>query len=207
MHCVLVMIGAHDGFKMERQVREAAALGRVLLVEPVPFLFERLSARYAGSPNISLRNIAVATTDGEAMFTAPKQSANAIVPYADQLGSLLGGHAVGHDSRLSGEMELIRVRTSSFGTLLTDENITSLDVLLTDTEGMDADLLPTFPFDRVLPGQIVFEFKHADGVGRVGRKLAKLLTFLDDLGYDIGVMDGENMSAVRRTAPGAPGPA
>jgi hypothetical protein len=66
-----------------------------------------------------------------------------------------------------------------------------------DTEGMDAELLPTFPFSKILPNRIIFEFKHADGFFRVGPKLASLLNVLDLWGYRVSPMDAENMAATR----------
>ena len=75
------------------------------------------------------------------------------------------------------------------------ENISSIDVLFTDTEGMDAELLPTFPFSRITPNRLIFEFKHSDGFMRVGLKLASLLNFLDLRGYRVSVLDAENMIA------------
>lgn len=195
MHFSLVLVGAHDGSGTQDLVRQATAEGRVLLVEPVPFLFRRLEARYAHSLNIVLRNMAVGLEDGEAAFTAPKESANFIAHFADQLGSMAAGHAAAHDPRLSPHFETIRTRVSRFETLIEAEGISSIDTLLTDTEGADTDLLPTFPFFKIVPKRIIFEFKHADGPFRVGRKLAHLLVFLEDNGYRIHALDKENMIA------------
>jgi FkbM family methyltransferase len=195
LHFSLVMVGAHDGSKTDEFIRRAAAIGSVLLIEPVPFLFNRLKSRYADLPSISLRNIAIATKDGDIEFTAPKETAKSIAAWGDQLGSMIAGHAIAHDRRFSQHIEVITAKASSFETLVNAENISSIDVLYTDTEGMDAELLPTFPFSRITPNRLIFEFKHSDGYMRVGRKLASLLNFLDDCGYHVAVMDAENMMA------------
>ena len=108
---------------------------------------------------------------------------------------MVRGHAVAHDARMSQHMEVIKARASTFETLVEAEEISSVHTLFTDTEGMDAELLPTFPFSKIVPKQIIFEFKHADGYMRVGRKLASLLIFLDDHGYAVQVLDAENMIA------------
>ena len=78
MHFSLVMVGAHDGSKTEQFVRAAAGAGEVLLIEPVPFLFNRLAARYSALPNVRLRNFAISTEEREIDFTAPKETANLI---------------------------------------------------------------------------------------------------------------------------------
>ncbi len=198
-----MIVGAHDGSKLDGYIRDVANMGTVLLVEPVPFLFERLRERFGGHPRIRLRNCAVSTKDGEAEFTAPTQSANSVVAFADQLGSLLPDHAVAHASGMSRHLEVIRVQALTFATLMTTEQISSIDVLMTDTEGMDAELLPTFPFSAVMPKNIIFEFKHSDGVLRVGRKLANLLIMLDDLDYRVYWHDPENLMAVHNSGQNA----
>jgi FkbM family methyltransferase len=195
MHFNLVVVGAHDGSGMESLVQDAEATGHVLLIEPVPFLFNRLKSRYANLTKVIARNVAISTKDGEVEFTAPKETANFISPYGDQLGSLAPDHAILHDERMSQHVEVIKVQASSFRTLLEAEQISSIDLLFTDTEGMDCELLPTFPFSVIIPKRIIFEFKHSDGTVRVGRKLANLLVFLDDRGYRVRVLDAENMLA------------
>jgi FkbM family methyltransferase len=189
-------VGAHDGSLREELIRQASAYGKVLLIEPVPFLFARLQSRYENTPNVILRNLVVCPHDGEIDFTAPKETATKIVNYGDQLGSLVAGHAVRHDAQLAQHVETIRTRASTFANLIKTEGISSIDTLFTDTEGMDTDIIPTFPFASLVPKRIIFEFKHADGTFRVGKKLAHLLILLDGLGYRISVMDVENLVAV-----------
>jgi FkbM family methyltransferase len=194
-HFSLVLVGAHDGSKMKTFIRQAEAVGKVLLIEPVPFLFSKLESRYAKSPKVILSKIAISTKDGEFEFIAPKQTANLFVAHGDQLGSLVPNHAKLHDERMAQHIEVIKTPASSFTTLVRTENISSIHTLFTDTEGMDAELLQSFPFSAIIPKRIIFEFKHTDGANRVGKKLASLLTFLEDHGYRINVLDAENMIA------------
>jgi FkbM family methyltransferase len=201
-HYSLVLVGAHDGSKTQDLVQQACGLGKVLLIEPVPHLFACLKARYANTPNVVLRNIVISVVDGELDFNAPKPSANRVVDCGDQLGSLMEGHAVRHHPQMSEHIEIIKVLSSTFLRLIEEENIGSIDVLSTDTEGTDADILLTFPFSKLTPGRIIFEFKHADGTFRIGRKLAALLFLLDDLGYSVTVRDVENLVATHRSFTG-----
>jgi FkbM family methyltransferase len=200
VHFSLVVVGAHDGSVREGLIQQASISGKVLLIEPVPFLFARLKSRYANMPNVISRNLAVFSKDGEIEFTAPKETATQIFPQGDQLGSLVAGHAVRHDGQFAEHIETIRVQASTFTNLIKTEGISSIDLLFTDMEGMDANILPTFPFASIIPMRIIFEFKHADGTYRVGKKLAHLLILLEDLGYIISVMDAENMLAIHRTS-------
>jgi len=197
MHFSLVVVGAHDGSKMSDTIERSAVAAPVLLIEPVPFLFERLRQRYAGRPKIVLRNCAIALHDGEADFAAPKPTAVAVHSWGDQLGSLRLDHATSHDPRFADHFAKIRVPTLRFVTVLAAEGISSIDCLLTDTEGLDAQLIASFPFSKIMPRQIVFEFRHSDGLSTVGPRLAYLLILLDALGYRTRVLDVENMQAVR----------
>src|SRR5271156_6266402 len=198
----LVLVGAHDGSGLEKFVREAESKGHVLLIEPVPFLFKKLYARFAKSAKIVCRNIALSTKDGEVAFTAPKQTANSVLPFGDKLGSMVSDHASGHDPRMSQHVEVLKIPASSFETLVKTENISSIHTLFTDTEGMDAELLLSFPFSLIVPKLIIFEFKHADGLFRVGRKFARLLNLLEDCGYRVSVMGAENMLATHESFTG-----
>jgi FkbM family methyltransferase len=200
LHYSLVLVGAHDGSRMEQFISRAVTGGEVLLIEPVPFLFERLTVRYAALPRVRLRRIAVAAQDREVEFIAPKPTAYAVAEFGDQIGSLVSGHAVGHRPALAQHIETLRVPALCYDTLVRTEEISSLDLLFTDLEGMDTELLPTFPFSKLLPKQIIFEFKHSDGVMHVGPKLANALLLLDDLGYRVKLVDHENLMATHRSA-------
>jgi len=197
MHFSLVLIGAHNGSKLAQLIADARSGGNVLLVEPVPFLFRQLEERYGGDPGVVLRNLCIATADGTASFVAPLPSASSVIMHGDELGSLLPGHAVGHDPALAAHIETIEVAARTFGTLIDELDISSIDLLYCDTEGMDITLLEMFPFEELRPLKIVFEFKHADGTFRIGRKLGGFLIRLDDLGYRVKVLDIENILAER----------
>ena len=88
-----------------------------MLIEPVPFLFERLQSTYGTRSDVLLRKIAIAFEDGNAEFAAPKSSATSVHGWGDQLGSLRLENAVEHDLRFRGHVETIRVKTVSLRTL------------------------------------------------------------------------------------------
>jgi len=205
MHFSLVLIGAHNGSKLAEPIAAARNAGNVLLVEPVPFLFALLEQRYGDDPAIILRNLCISTTDGQVPFVAPLPSANSVISGGDQLGSLLKDHAVNHDARLSSHVETIEVASKTFVSIIDGSGITGIDVLFCDTEGMDVTLLESFPFEKIKPLQILFEFKHADGTHRVGKKLGRFLIRLDDLGYKVKVLDAENLLAEYGPVPGRDG--
>jgi FkbM family methyltransferase len=140
MHVVLLMVGAHSGEIRRDNILQAADKGFVILIEPVPFLFERLSKTYAGLPNITCLNCCVSSRAGKISFFAPTEEATKVCPWGDQLGSISADHAVHHNQELSAYIEEIQVEAFTFTQIIEKFDITSLDVLFTDTAGMVASM-------------------------------------------------------------------
>jgi hypothetical protein len=131
-------------------------------------------------------------------FFAPSPGSNAVAPWGDQLGSMNQDHASLHHPAFAAYVSEIAVDCVTFKDLEVKYKIESIGTLFTDTEGFDSIILPTFPFRRVVPDNIVFEYKHSDGVFNIGRKFGMLICLLDKLGYNIRVVDMENCVASRR---------
>jgi FkbM family methyltransferase len=183
-HCALFLVGAHDGSKTQELVRSAARSGLVVLIEPVPWLFAKLSERYADLPSVQVVHGCVTNEPGPtARFFAVRQEANKLQFYADQLGSMRSDHARGHDPALCEYIEEIDVPAHTFGELIARFSIASLDFLVTDTEGMDAAILQHFPFEILSPRCVQFEHKHSDGMCHLGAEFASLIVRLEQFGY------------------------
>lgn len=198
MQYSLVLIGAHNGHKTQPLVERAASIGPVLLVEPVPWLFRDLAQRYLGRESIHVLQAAIAEADSEQVsFFAPDESANEIRSYGDQLGSLNPSHAIRHDPGFSAKISEIKVAAFSFKSICKQFGISSIDTLMTDTEGYDAKILATFPFRNMRPRRILFEHVHCDGVFHIGKHFAYLLIALEIHGYRTQILDGENCQATR----------
>jgi FkbM family methyltransferase len=193
----LVVIGAHSGDKLSKAIETYSKHGDVLLVEPVPWLFKKLQEKYGSAKSVHLLQAVISENDAdEVSFFAPIQSANEIATWGDQLGSLNPVHALEHNKEFSGKIEEIKVRGISFDTLINKFEIEQIDVLHTDTEGYDARLLSVFPFDKIKPRELIFEYKHSDGVFTIGKNFAKLLLILDGLSYKTQVIDTENCHSI-----------
>jgi len=199
MHVEMLIVGAHNGSKRKGDILASKERGAVILIEPIPYLFAQLEKEFTGVPNIHLVQACISTTSGPQEFYAPKPEANNIAAYGDQLGSLRSDHAAEHHQDFSSHVEKIQVPGITFGELIDRFRIASIRFLLTDTEGYDCILLQTFPFLKLRPKRILFEFKHADGTFIVGRNLALLLLKLDALEYFVRVIDSENLLAVSKT--------
>jgi len=199
MDAQLVVIGAHNGSKLADTVKQAAAKGPVILIEPVDWLFDQLVERFKHLKNITFINEAIIDTFGihEVIFNAPKPDATTANSIADQLGSLVIDHAENSVTGINTYFEKIIVPATTLTALFKDLGVKSINSLIMDTEGLDAILLLTLPFYQFKPKEILFEFKHTDGTMRVGKNLAKVLTLLDQTGYIIQPVDHENFYAVR----------
>ncbi len=200
MNLVMMVIGAYDGSKLTNWVEKGTEIGVCLLIEPVPFLFEKLRKRYEGISNLILLNKCIVSDDVEFVaFNAPKinlyESKNSAMC---QWGSVIQDHVQKHDSAMVDSFEVIRVPAISINNLILSYQIETLHTLIVDTEGCDVDILSVFPFEKILPERIIFEFKHSDGPFRLGKKLGSLLIKLDELGYFVEVESVENLIATRK---------
>ena len=193
----LIVIGAHSGEKLSQAIELYSKRGDVLLVEPVPWLFKKLQEKYGSVKSVHLLQAVISENDAEEVsFFAPVESANEIATWGDQLGSLNPIHALGHNKEFSNKIEEIKVRGISFKELINKFGIDEIEVLHTDTEGYDARLLSEFPFDKIKPMELIFEYKHSDGVFTIGKNFAKLLLILDGLSYKTQVIDVENCHSI-----------
>ena len=60
-------VGCHEGAILDEMLKHAPR-GRHFAFEPLPHLFERLKAKYAGVPNVELHNTALSEAPGESTF-------------------------------------------------------------------------------------------------------------------------------------------
>jgi FkbM family methyltransferase len=192
----LVMIGAHNGSKSIQLVHDALKFGKVCLVEPVPYLFKLLSDTHSKTEGIHLINKCITPTKTDTVdFYAISLDSNKVHDYGDQLGSLNPYHAKNHDNRFEKFVTKIKVPTLTTTQLLDELNCSSVNFLFIDTEGHDAQILLTFPFNLIKPKMILFEHKHADGTHIVGDNFVSIIKFLNSHGYQIRILDSENAIA------------
>lgn len=167
-----VQVGAHDGTQLD-PLRESILGARWsgIMVEPVPYVFDRLAARYRSNPRIALENVAVSDVDGtrEFYFLDEAGSGDDVWKWYDALGSFKREVVVSH-TELVGDIEE-RVRSTdvpcvTFATLCTRNGFDHVDLVLIDTEGYDRDVLELIDFDRFRPSVVIFEHLHLDDDAR-----------------------------------------
>ena len=165
---VFVEIGANDGDKHDHLRPLIIANGwRGVLVEPVPYLFERLRANYAGVARVQFENAAIAEADGALDFyhlpEAPPDEREHLPEWYDTIGSFSRETVMRHATAIDGIAERIvetQVPTLTFESLCERHGLEQVDLVAIDTEGYDGRIIRAFPFHRYRPRLILYEHFH-----------------------------------------------
>jgi FkbM family methyltransferase len=163
----VVQIGSNDGITgdpLHFLIRSNRSW-KALLVEPVPFLFERLCQNYSALPNIKFANVAIADQAGMATFYYVDSLAKTYIPNLpclfDQVGSFDPSHIARHfGDMLDNFIVRAKISTLPLSTLLERNDVTEIHLLHIDTEGYDWVVLRQLDLRRFRPEVILFEHKH-----------------------------------------------
>jgi FkbM family methyltransferase len=166
----LIQIGANDGCSndpVRKYVREFGWSG--LLVEPIPSVFEKLTETYRGIPNIKLENCAVASVDGTVSLYRVRPDAG-LPTYAQELASfdkriILKQRRTVPD--IARHISTINVPAKSVRSLFEQHAIRRVNLLVSDTEGFDYEVLKMVFETQVLPDIILFEWTHLRHVEKI----------------------------------------
>jgi FkbM family methyltransferase len=160
----VVQIGANDGTAGDPLVegfRKTRWSG--LLVEPVPYLYEMLVARYRDRPGIQFECAAISTRDGDAPLYRLRSVPGQTPEWFNQLASLDRDVVLKHRSSIADIDSLVieeRVPTVRLDTLLARHEIAVIDLLVIDAEGHDLEILRTLDLTRFKPTLLMFEHQH-----------------------------------------------
>jgi len=163
----ILQIGSHVGNTSNDPIfKEIDDTTRLILIEPVPYLFSRLHDNYTSrfprhQENITFINKAVSTFVGTIDMTIPseKNDFSKLPSWATQLSSIHPDHATNHTEVKNMITEVITVPTTTIAEVLREHRVDKIDLLHIDTEGHDYDILIDYGFG-VLPEKIMFECKH-----------------------------------------------
>lgn len=161
-----VQIGSNDGKKHDPIYKSATQYTwHGVMVEPVPYVFERLQRNYRAVARVTLENVAVADVSGSMPFYYVKQAEDdsTLPDWYDELGSFKKEVILKHSDRVPDlESRLVRVDVPcvTFGELCERNGIVDLDLIHMDTEGYDFELIKSIDFDRWRPKLLIYEHKH-----------------------------------------------
>ena len=163
-HFQFVSIGAYDGVAndpINRFVRSHDCHG--ILLEPQPEVFARLSANYAEFPQCKLLNAAIDEVSGSRTIHFVPAGIPGLPEWTEQIASFQLEHVLKHEAQapgLTAHVQSWEISTVSFNDLLDMFEVRAIDVLQIDAEGMDAQMLAWFPFERLRPAVLHYEVMH-----------------------------------------------
>jgi FkbM family methyltransferase len=184
---VFVKVGANDGVSGDpcSDILLSQATWKGLLIEPVPYCFERLKENFGDSQRFSLEQVAIGKTRGRATFYYVDSQAAGSVPglpsYFNQLGSFDRSHILKH---LGGSLEPFiverEVEVCTLAEVLERNAIRDVHLLHVDVEGHDFEVLKTIDLADRGPLMIFIEHKHLSPSDR-----AQMVELLRTNGYSV----------------------
>jgi FkbM family methyltransferase len=163
-----VQIGSHDG-QQQDPLREVILRHgwRGVMVEPVPHVYARLRRHYGHLQRIELENAAIAEADGTRPFyhlPSTEDAGRAGLPvWYDALGSFRREVLLAHRRfipDIDDRVVELQLPCLTFASLCAKHGLERLDLLQTDTEGSDYEILRTVPFERLRPPLVIYESVH-----------------------------------------------
>jgi FkbM family methyltransferase len=167
-NAVFVEIGANDGEQHDHlRPMILKREWRGVMVEPVPFVFDRLTANYGTVDRVILENAAIADRDGRLPFYHLAPVANyareGLPQWYDGIGSFSREAVLDH-ARLIPDIEQRLVETDvpclTFDSLCAKHGLDSVDLVLIDTEGYDYEILRHIDFSAHRPVLVGYEHYH-----------------------------------------------
>lgn len=170
-----IEIGANDGAQHDHLrpfILERGWSG--IMVEPVPYVFERLQRNYRGLDRVSLENSAIADRDGELPFyylVEPRpEELDRLPDWYDGIGSFSRDALLSHVDHIPDIEERIlckAVSSLTFESLCRKHEVENVDLLAIDTEGYDHEILRSIDFSARKPELLVYEHFHLGPEARV----------------------------------------
>ncbi|MCW2990506.1 MAG: Methyltransferase type 11 [Solirubrobacterales bacterium] len=184
---VFVEVGSNDGEQHDHlRPHILGQQWRGVMVEPVPYVFARLTENYAGVDGVALENAAIAAQDGRLPFfhlrDADAGERAALPDWYDGVGSFNREAILTHAPQMPDIAERIvelEVPALTFGSLLAKHDIERPDLLVIDTEGHDWAIIRSIDLANHGPRLLIYEHFHLSRADR-----AACLAHLEAAGYE-----------------------
>ena len=167
-HAIVVQIGSNDGVSNDpiHLLLQKYDKWSAVLVEPVPYLFERLKNNYGSDPRFRFENTLINDGTSATFFWVSPQAKEFIpdLPYwYDQLGGFSRRHITDHLPQVDPYIEQATLKGTTLKELLQKNRIASIDLLHIDTEGADFEILKQIDIRTNSPRAIIYEWIHLTG--------------------------------------------
>lgn len=165
-NATFIQIGANDGIALD-PLREAIAQAHWagIMVEPVPYVADRLRANVDGNPRVTVEMVAITEEDGEREFyhLAEAPPDDTVWEWYHALGSfdrdVLLKH-VGLIPDIESRLVTTTVPCITFDTLCARHGLSKVDVIQIDTEGYDHVILGLIDLELYQPKIVMYEHMH-----------------------------------------------
>ena len=196
----LVVIGAHFGVWLSDELSRFDK-ENILLVEPVPYNYNKLEERFINSNNIQICTNAIFSEHKVSKFyyVNEKSISKLGKHWASGIGSFNKNHILDHRTKRfkveEKDIDEIEIEFITFDNLIEKYLIESIDKLQIDVEGAEYEILKSIDYKKINISSIQFESKHFDGTFKEGAKLEKIKKKLISEGYKLNQIDNENILA------------
>ena len=188
----ILVIGANDGPSTDPifPLMHEHLNWRGTFVEPVPYLFEKLRWNYAARADCTFVNVAVSTATGTLRFHYVSPQARKEHPefptWVEQLGTFDKSIILNClEGRLEPYIVEVEIEAITLRELFTRAHVTTLDVLMIDSEGHDWKILQQLDLQQFQPAVILFENCFLSPEDRAAaRRFLEPLYRIEDLGKD-----------------------
>ncbi len=204
-HCprpYFVKVGANDGLAGDpcSQMLLDNKAWEGMLIEPVPYLFEKLGENFSDRSRFRLVQAAIGTQQSLTRFfyvdPAVESSGIDVPEWYDRIGGFNRNHLIKHlGTEVEPFIQELELPVTPLGALVAEIGIPSIELLHIDVEGFDFKVLQSHDFSTHPPLVILVEQKHLSEDDR-----AAMLAFLDDHRYHTFPFGGE-VFALRQDAP------
>jgi FkbM family methyltransferase len=184
---MFVKVGANDGVTDDpcTDIILTNESWKGLLIEPVPYCFERLRENFHDARRFDLEQVAVGSPAGEATFYYVDPKASSSIPnlpaWFDQLGSFDKNHIVNHLGLIVTPFVVeFQVKVVPLNDILKNNRIQFVHLLHIDTEGHDYEVLKTLNLLDYQPLSIYIEHRHLQDT-----KKKEMLHYLRNHGYSV----------------------
>lgn len=175
-----IKVGANDGLAGDPcgNALLACRKWKGALIEPIPYIFERLSALYADTSRFNCYQVAISDADGKATMYMVSPSAGealrGLPEWWDKIASFVPGHIEKYLERAAPYVQEIEVQALSLASFMRRNGLRRPTLLEIDVEGHDLAVLRSYDFSIGAPTLVLVEKRHLSNEGRA--ELVRLLS-------------------------------
>jgi FkbM family methyltransferase len=133
-----------------------------ILIEPIPYIFQRLKTNYRNQKNLYFENVAITNSSENLKFYRLVESPN-LPTWHNQLGSFKREVIIMHKIYIPDIEKMIveeEINVMTFNEVMNKYSISQVSLLHIDTEGYDYEILKSIDFNKYSIKTILFENKH-----------------------------------------------